>query len=182
MKAINGLAIIAASIAALAGSIQAYVSWLSRNDSLKSSLLSEVVRQCAAVHISSQALLRFRRENVKLIEDGRFAKSEDGLIKEVNELGGAILAADAAIHILNPKAPDIAALMDPLIEASEAHQNAKKDTRINAVNAEKQLFLLRHTFCRLCLEALLPQQGHRGRVLMSALIRRTRMVAIEFAM
>jgi hypothetical protein len=37
-------------------------------------------------------------------------------------------------------------------------------------------------FCRLYVAALLPQQGHRGRVLMSALIKPTRMVAIEFAM
>jgi hypothetical protein len=29
---------------------------------------------------------------------------------------------------------------------------------------------------------LAPQQGHRGKVFMSALIKRTRMVAIEFAM
>src|SRR5450631_1240533 len=44
------------------------------------------------------------------------------------------------------------------------------------------LVLLHHKFRRLCLEALLPQQGHRGRVLMSALIKRKRMVAIEFGM
>jgi len=37
-------------------------------------------------------------------------------------------------------------------------------------------------FCRLYVAALAPQQGHRGRVLMSALIKRTRMVAIEFGM
>ncbi len=37
-------------------------------------------------------------------------------------------------------------------------------------------------FHRLCRAALAPQQGHRGRVLMSALIKRRRMVAIEFAM
>ena len=37
-------------------------------------------------------------------------------------------------------------------------------------------------FCRLYVATLLPQQGHRGRVLMSALIRRMRMVAIEFGM
>ena len=36
--------------------------------------------------------------------------------------------------------------------------------------------------CRLYVAALAPQQGHRGRVLMSALIKRTRMVAIEFGM
>src|SRR5712691_2051260 len=35
-------------------------------------------------------------------------------------------------------------------------------------------------FCRLYGVELLPQQGHRGRVLMSALINRRRMVAIEF--
>ena len=42
--------------------------------------------------------------------------------------------------------------------------------------------VLRHNFCRLYVAALLPQQGHRGRVLMSASIRRMRMVAIEFGM
>ncbi len=42
--------------------------------------------------------------------------------------------------------------------------------------------VLRHNFCRLYVAALLPQQGHRGKVLMSALIRRMRMVAIELAM
>jgi len=47
---------------------------------------------------------------------------------------------------------------------------------------EDALILLHHKVRLLCLEALLPQQGHRGRVLMSALIKRTRMVAIEFAM
>jgi hypothetical protein len=40
--------------------------------------------------------------------------------------------------------------------------------------------LLRHNFVRLYFAALAPQQGHRGKVLMSALIKRTRMVAIEF--
>ena len=47
---------------------------------------------------------------------------------------------------------------------------------------QRRLVVLRHNFCRLYVAALLPQQGHRGRVLMSALIRRMRMVAIEFAM
>jgi hypothetical protein len=47
---------------------------------------------------------------------------------------------------------------------------------------KRAFVLLHHKFCRLCLEALLPQHGHRGRVLMSALIKRTRMVAIEFGM
>jgi hypothetical protein len=43
--------------------------------------------------------------------------------------------------------------------------------------------VLRHNFCRLYVATtLLPQHGHRGRVLMSALIRRMRMVAIEFGM
>ena len=37
-------------------------------------------------------------------------------------------------------------------------------------------------FCRRFVVALLPQQGHRGRFLMSALINRTRTVAIEFGM
>jgi hypothetical protein len=37
-------------------------------------------------------------------------------------------------------------------------------------------------FRPLCLAAFAPQQGHRGRVLMSALIKRMRMVAIEFGM
>src|ERR1700704_4299227 len=44
------------------------------------------------------------------------------------------------------------------------------------------LILLRHKFWRLCLAAFRPQQGHRGRVFTSALIKRTRMVAIEFGM
>jgi len=51
-----------------------------------------------------------------------------------------------------------------------------------ANNAQAAVVLLHHKFRRLCLEALLPQQGHRGRVLMSALIKRKRMVAIEFGM
>jgi hypothetical protein len=37
-------------------------------------------------------------------------------------------------------------------------------------------------FHRLCLAAMAPQQGHRGRFFMIALINRTRMVAIEFGM
>src|SRR5258706_16393122 len=37
-------------------------------------------------------------------------------------------------------------------------------------------------FRRLCLAAFAPQQGHRGKVLMIALIKGTRMVAIEFGM
>ena len=44
------------------------------------------------------------------------------------------------------------------------------------------LVVLRHNFRRLYVAALLPQQGHRGKFLMSALIKRTRMVAIEFGM
>ena len=45
------------------------------------------------------------------------------------------------------------------------------------------LILLRHGFRRLFVAAAMaPQQGHRGRVLMIARIRRTRMVAIEFGM
>jgi hypothetical protein len=40
-----------------------------------------------------------------------------------------------------------------------------------------QLVILRHKF-----RWLPPQHGHLGRVLMSALIKRTRMVAIEFGM
>jgi hypothetical protein len=51
----------------------------------------------------------------------------------------------------------------------------------NLMSKHRRL-LLHHKFRRLCLEALLPQQGHRGRVLMSALIKRKRMVAIEFGM
>ena len=43
------------------------------------------------------------------------------------------------------------------------------------------LIVLHHKFRRPYL-ILLPQQGHRGRVLMSALINRMRMVAIEFGM
>lgn len=35
-------------------------------------------------------------------------------------------------------------------------------------------------FRRLCLAAFAPQQGHRGKVLIIALINRTRMVAMEF--
>ena len=53
---------------------------------------------------------------------------------------------------------------------------------LSAAVLKNGLVLLQHKFRRLCLEALLPQQGHRGRVLMSALIRRMRMVAIELAM
>jgi hypothetical protein len=45
-----------------------------------------------------------------------------------------------------------------------------------------EVVLLHHKFCLLCREALLPQQGHRGRFLMRALIKRMRMVAIEFGM
>src|SRR5438874_3905163 len=37
-------------------------------------------------------------------------------------------------------------------------------------------------FCRLYVAGLAPQQGHRGRIPMSALINRTRTVAIEFGM
>src|SRR6267378_8113238 len=37
-------------------------------------------------------------------------------------------------------------------------------------------------FCRLYVAGLVPQQGHRGRVLISTLINRTRTVAIEFGM
>lgn len=47
---------------------------------------------------------------------------------------------------------------------------------------KNRLILLHHKFRRLWLEALLPQQGHRGKIFISALITRTRMVAIEFAM
>jgi len=43
------------------------------------------------------------------------------------------------------------------------------------------LVVLRHN-CRRDVGALLPQQGHRGMFLMSALINRTRRVAIEFGM
>ncbi len=44
------------------------------------------------------------------------------------------------------------------------------------------LVLLRHNFRRLCLAALAPQQRHRGKFFMIALIKRARMVAIEFGM
>jgi hypothetical protein len=37
-------------------------------------------------------------------------------------------------------------------------------------------------FGRLYVAALLPQQGHRGKAFMIALIKRRRMVAIEFGM
>ena len=47
---------------------------------------------------------------------------------------------------------------------------------------KRAFVLLHHKFCLLCREALLPQQGHRGRFLMRALIKRMRMVAIEFGM
>jgi hypothetical protein len=50
------------------------------------------------------------------------------------------------------------------------------------IKAQIALVLLHHKFRWLCREALLPQQGHRGRVLMIALIKRRRMVAMEFAM
>jgi hypothetical protein len=43
------------------------------------------------------------------------------------------------------------------------------------------LVVLRHN-CRRDVGAVLPQQGHRGMFLMSALINRTRRVAIEFGM
>jgi hypothetical protein len=49
-----------------------------------------------------------------------------------------------------------------------------------AVVGTLRFVLLRHNFCRLYVAGLVPQQGHRGRVLMSALINRRRMVAIEF--
>jgi hypothetical protein len=47
-------------------------------------------------------------------------------------------------------------------------------------NPHHALSILRHNFVRLYLAALAPQHGHRGRVLMSTLIKRARMVAIEF--
>jgi hypothetical protein len=42
------------------------------------------------------------------------------------------------------------------------------------------LIVLRHDFCRLYVVELVPQQGHRCRVLINPLINRTRTVAIEF--
>jgi hypothetical protein len=146
MQSINNLAVIVASIAALAGSVQAYVSWLGRNDTLKASILAEVVRQCSNIHVSSQALVRLRGENVRLLEDGKNIQPETVLTKDANELGGAVLAADAALHILNPKAPDIAALMDQLSEASKTYQTAKSDSRLNAVAAERQQFQATNRF------------------------------------
>jgi hypothetical protein len=44
------------------------------------------------------------------------------------------------------------------------------------------LILLRHDLRRLFDGAPAPQQGHLGKVLMSARINRVRMVAIEFGM
>jgi hypothetical protein len=43
------------------------------------------------------------------------------------------------------------------------------------------IVLLRHTFRLRYIKALLPQQGHRGSVAMSAMINLTCMVAIELA-
>ena len=43
------------------------------------------------------------------------------------------------------------------------------------------LILLRHNIFRLYLAGCAPQQGHRGKFFMIALIKRTRRVAIEFA-
>src|SRR6185312_8806819 len=45
-----------------------------------------------------------------------------------------------------------------------------------------RLILLRHERRRPFDTGMTPQQGHRGKVLMSARIRRKRMVAIEFGM
>jgi hypothetical protein len=64
--------------------------------------------------------------------------------------------------------------------AGEQIRERKTNRRVPSVY--HRLIVLRHNFCRLYVAALLPQQGHRGRVLMSALINRMRMVAIEFAM
>jgi hypothetical protein len=50
------------------------------------------------------------------------------------------------------------------------------------VGMANRLILLHHKFRRLYLEGMLPQQGHRGKVFMSALIKSTRTVAIEFGM
>jgi len=53
---------------------------------------------------------------------------------------------------------------------------------LSAVVGSLRLVLLRHECDRLFDAALRPQHGHRGKVLASAMIRRTRMVAIEFGM
>ena len=49
------------------------------------------------------------------------------------------------------------------------------------IEAERELILLRHNIFRLYLAGCAPQQGHRGKFFMIALIKRTRRVAIEFA-
>jgi hypothetical protein len=48
--------------------------------------------------------------------------------------------------------------------------------------ALRAFVVLRHNFYRLYAAGFLPQQGHRGRFLTSALINLKRTVAIEFGM
>jgi hypothetical protein len=65
-------------------------------------------------------------------------------------------------------------------KAKRAHHSAAEI--INGGHGAKSAFVVLRHNCRRDVGALLPQHGHRGMFLMSALINRTRMVAIEFGM
>lgn len=75
-SALTVSATIAATVAALAGSAQAYISWSGRNDLLKATLLSGTVQKCAELSLASQKYLDNFHLRAKYLTAGKSAPAD----------------------------------------------------------------------------------------------------------
>jgi hypothetical protein len=96
------VAALAASIAALAGSVQARITWSGRNDVLKATLLAEAMHQCA---LGNLAMSSHIREHLQVLEYWKNDKVDNPAYitgRPSDDMLAAFGSANAIFFILDP--------------------------------------------------------------------------------
>jgi hypothetical protein len=119
-------ALIVASVAALAGTGQAFVSWNSRNNTLKATLLAAAVQKCSEAIVASQWLTEFYGSVADAGESGAPFPPEEAGHKAMNELIDKLASMDLLLTALDPKAGGfIPSMVAPMSESLKIYNRAR---------------------------------------------------------